>query len=70
MGGKELKALVAISGQVDPSLNKSIKSASGSMEGFGKAAKTVSKVAVAAIAAASAAAIAAGKALVAAGPKL
>lgn len=64
MGGKELKALVSISGQVDPSLNKSIKSASGSMEGFGKAAKTVSKVAVAAIAAASAAAIAAGKALV------
>lgn len=62
--GKELKALVSISGQVDPSLGKSISSASTSMKGFGKAAKTVSKVAVAAIAATAAASIAAGKALV------
>jgi TP901 family phage tail tape measure protein len=62
--GKELKALVSISGQVDPSLGKSISSASTSMKGFEKAAKTVSKVAAVAIAAAAGAAVAAGKALV------
>lgn len=62
--GKELKALVSISGQVDPSLGKSISSASTSLKGFGKAARTVSKVAAAAVAATAAVAVATGKILI------
>ena len=62
--GKELKALVSITGKVDPSLGKSISTASKSMQGFGKAAKTVSKVAAVAIGATVGATVAAGKALV------
>ena len=62
--GKELKALVSITGKVDPSLNKAISSASGSMNNFGNVAKTVSKVAAVAVTAVAAASVAAGKALI------
>lgn len=62
--GKELKALVSISGKVDPTLNKSIMSASSTMRGLGDTAKNVSKVAAVAVAAVAAGAVAAGKALV------
>lgn len=62
--GKELKALVSITGKVDPSLNKAISSASGSMNNFGNTAKTVSKVAAVAVTAMATATIAAGKALI------
>ena len=61
--GKELKALVSISGQVDKSLGKSIQSASSSLKGLGKAAKTISKVSAVAIGAVATGAAAAGKAL-------
>lgn len=62
--GKELKALVSISGKVDPALNKAISSASSSMKGFGDVAKTVSKVAAVAVTAIATGTIAAGKALI------
>lgn len=62
--GKELKALVSIAGKVDPSLSKSITSATSSMKNFGDTAKTISKVAAVAITAVATGAVAAGKALV------
>ena len=62
--GKKLKAIVGISGSVDPKLNKSIASASGAMQKFGKTAKTISKVSAVAFAAVATAAVAAGKQLV------
>lgn len=55
--GKVLEALVSIAGQVDPSLQKSLKQASGQFSGVKKAAKVTGAVVTAGMAAATAATV-------------
>lgn len=52
--GKELQAIVSIAGKVDPSLQKSLKQASGQFGGIKKAAKIAGAAAAAGMAAAAA----------------
>ena len=61
--GKVLEALVSIAGQVDPSLQKSLKQASGQFSGVKKAAKVTGAVATAGLATTATASVAVTKAL-------
>jgi phage-related minor tail protein len=62
--GKELEAIVAIAGRVDPSLQKSIKQATSHTQGLESALKVAGAVGVAAVTGITAAGVAATKSLI------